>query len=373
MKKVLLGFIAIATFSVFLSCETKENDPDAGYGILPEKFTVDVPGSLSYGDFKSTSGDTLLGNEIYANLKLFIAVGEGAAQIVEDIMFAIKAYNIEKVQEVTFLSDDDDRVKHLTVLNDVEAEGKNWEYKLTLTDLESENNEDGGIGMQVFWNNNPVEGIAILKPYNIDRISDGEAREALYKIEYTSASTDTYDETMMVEIADIPLDEADEYSLQSMKMFVGKKGNIVDVFGNSNHPNAQFNDSDADAVGFNWAFVASADENKNIAVAEVGLPPSNLDSSSRNEILIKYSIQNVLTNEITNFLLAEYPNLIGVDITPYIAPYLTNTEDPGFFDAQGFVQAEVAPNTDYATIENRILTLSPFMPAEVSSLEISFE
>ncbi|NJK86559.1 MAG: hypothetical protein HC906_11910, partial [Bacteroidales bacterium] len=47
--------------------------------------------------------------------------------------------------------------------------GENWEYQLTITDAESENNEDKGIGMQVFWRKNPIEGIALFKPYNIDR------------------------------------------------------------------------------------------------------------------------------------------------------------------------------------------------------------
>jgi len=42
---------------------------------------------------------------------------------------------------------------------DVEFEGRQWEYQLTITDAESEENSDGGIGMQVFWNKQPVEGI----------------------------------------------------------------------------------------------------------------------------------------------------------------------------------------------------------------------
>lgn len=375
MRNLLFGLLAIASLSVFISCESKDEDPNAGYGILPQTFTVDVPSSLSYGEFKSTSEDTLLGNEIYEHLKFFIAVGEGAAQVVEDIMFAIKVYKIENVVDMTYLSDEDNRMKHLTVVSDVEYNGKVYEYKLTLTDLESESNEDGGIAMQVFWNNNPVEGVALLKPYNIDRIADGDARMAMYSIKYSSAGTDKYDETMTVQISGIPIDQSDEYSLETMKMFVGKKGDLVDVYGNSNHPIAQFNKNDVESIGFNWAFVASADKDKNIAVAEVGLPPSNLESSDRSVILVENSIKNVLTREITNYVLEENPGLVGFEdlIAQYIAPYLKNTEAPGFFDASGFVQAKDAPNADYTPITNRIGNLSPFVPAEVSALEISFD
>ena len=66
-------------------------------------------------------------------------------------------------------------------------------------------------------------------------------------------------------IAALDRAEDDEFSMRNLRMFVGKKANIVDVYGNSNHPRANlFNEN---AVGFNYAFVASSDANENIAVA----------------------------------------------------------------------------------------------------------
>lgn len=377
MKRFFIGLLAISTLALFNACENSDTDPNEGYGILPENFKVDIPSAISHEAFKSTTNDTLQGAEIYEHLKFFIAVGESAGTLVEEIMFAIKAYKIENVTDLTYLSDDDNRMKHLTVVSDVEFKNRTWEYKLTITDSDSESNEDGGIAMQVFWNNNPIEGIALLKPYNIDRLKDSDAREAIFSIEYSAAGNEQYDEIMQVEIAGVPLPDAttDPYGLQSMKMFVGKKGELVDVYGNSNHPNAQFNYSDAEALGFNWAFVASGHETKNIGVAEVGLPASDSEEFLREAILVENSIKNVLTREITNSILSENPELEGMEalIAVYLTPYLKNTEAPGFFDKTGFVQAQTAPNSDYTELETRIKNLTPFVPAEVSNLVVSFQ
>ena len=172
-RNFFIGIMAIVATLSFSSCENplrdqKEND----YGILPEHFKVDIPGSLSNNlkstSLKSTEIDTINGNHIYWYLNAYIAVGEGAADLVEAIMWSIHFFNIENVISLSYTSEDDDRVKNLDVVSNVEFKGQLWEYQLTITDAESEGNADGGIGMQVFWNKNPIEGIAIFKPYNLD-------------------------------------------------------------------------------------------------------------------------------------------------------------------------------------------------------------
>jgi hypothetical protein len=197
-------------------------------------------------------------------------------------------------------------------------------------------------------------------------------------IEYSEKSTGQYDSYMIVELAGFPFANSapQDFAMESMKMFVGKKGNIIDVIGNSNHPNARFNIYDTDHSGFDWAFVASGKKNEDIAVAEVGLPSSIADLSTRKAILEDNSIKKVLTNEMTNFVVAAYANA-GITLQPdeiaaFITPYLKNADAPGYFSNHGFVQGGVAPNNNYTDLEFRILELVPYNPKDINDLQIDF-
>jgi hypothetical protein len=380
-RNLFLGIIA-TTALLFSSCE--ENvDPKNNYGILPESFKVDIPNSLSNSSFKSafksTESDTFSGGDIYRHLNTFIAVGEGAADIVEAVMWAISAYHIEDVIFISYTSDDDNRVKNLEVVKESEYADKTWEYQLTITDAESETNEDGGIGMQVFWSKNPTKGIALIKPYNLNRNDNLNLAQAMFSIEYSEEGLGDYESYMIVGIADLPLNGTFEnrFEMESLKMFVGKKGDIVDVYGNSNHPNAQFNYNDDETIGFNWAFVASGNQKSDIAVAEVGLPASNADITSRTAILEDNSIKKVFTHEMTNFIVAEYAKigitLIPEEVSAYITPYLKNADAPGYFNSTGFIQGGTAPSNDYDELATNIQSLVPYNPSEISNLTISFK
>jgi hypothetical protein len=380
-RNLFLGMVASAAL-IFSSCE--ENlEPKNKYGILPESFKVDIPTSMSNAKtksaFKNTETDTFSGGEIYMHLNTFIAVGEGAADIVEAVMYAISAYHIEDVIFLSYTSDEDSRVKNLEVVKNSEYAGKTWEYQLTITDAESESNADGGIGMQVFWSKNPTKGIAMIKPYNLNRRDNSEVSQAMFSIEYSEEGIGEYEKYMIVEIAGLPLSHLFDrrFEMESLKMFVGKKGNVVDVYGNSNHPNAQFNYNDSTTVGFNWAFVASGNETSDIAVAEVGLPASNANFTTRQEILVDNSIKTVFTREMSSFIVDEYAK-IGITLNPdevanYITPYLKNADAPGYFNSNGFIQGGTAPSADYSELESNIQSLVPYNPTEVSNLTISFK
>jgi hypothetical protein len=146
-------------------------------------------------------------------------------------------------------------------------------------------------------------------------------------------------------------------------MFAGKKGDVVDVYGNSNHPNAILFSG---TPGFNWAFVASGNDPANIGVAEVGLPPSTLDSDDRSVLLKEYSIKDVFTNEIT----AVWP---GIDQN-VLAAYLSTTAAPGYFnDSQGFISGGKSPGAAWDVLAKRLDTLSPYNPKATSNLSISFK
>ena len=164
-RSFFIGMMAIMAVLTFSSCENSLFDQQQkDSGILPEHFKIDIPGSLSNNlkaaSLKSTQADTVNGNIIYWYLNAYIAVGEGAADIVEAIMWSIRVYHIQDVISLSYTSKDDNRVKNLEVISNVEFQGRLWEYELTITDAGSEGNTDGGIGMQIFWNRSPVEGIA---------------------------------------------------------------------------------------------------------------------------------------------------------------------------------------------------------------------
>jgi hypothetical protein len=177
------------------------------------------------------------------------------------------------------------------VVKDSEFDGQMWEFQLTITDADSEGNDDGGKALQVFWNRHPMKGIAILKPYNIDRLNSADMGDAMFRIDYNEDDL-FYDATMMVYAAGLPMPSPLEnpFALKSLKMFAGKKGDIIDVYGNSDHPNAILISG---TPGFNWAFVAAGNDVKDLGVAEVGLPPSNLDEPSREKLLGYYAIGEV--------------------------------------------------------------------------------
>jgi len=369
IKKSFKPIVAVFTMSlVFIACETNPVIKPQEE-ILPTSFGLDVPNSLSNQGAVSgrisgrTTEDILQGNDIYQQLALFIAIGDGAADIVEEIIFALSIHNIDRILTLSYESDEDGRVKNLVVFGSPDYEGTVYEFGLTITDAESEGNSDGGYAMQIFWNRSPIKGVAILKPFNIDRENDANAADAIYKIAYDSDSNLGYDAHMIVTIANLPLaDPTDDlYAMSTLKMFVGKSGSTIDVFGNSDHPNAQFFNDD---TGFNWAFVAAGYEDQDFGVAEVGLPPSNLDESSRTVLLDTYSLKNVFTDQITD----AFPNIDQglLDL------YLMNTDGPGYFTDEGFVAGGTPPANLWDELLLRIENLTPYNPADISNVQIDF-
>lgn len=376
IKSIKGVFFAVLLSVAFIACETTpEVNPQTD--ILPDHFGVNIPSSLSNNTLPGgrvsngrvasngrMAGDQVDGNDVYEHLGVFIHVGESAADIVEDIINDIRLYQINQAMSFSFESDEDNRIKNVVIIEGAEYEGEPYEFKLTVSDAESEANIDGGKGLQIFWNRSPVKGVALIKPYNIDRLHDADAGEAAFRIDYNSMGNANYDAVMMVSIADLPLEEpeVDVYSMRGLQMFVGKRNSKIDVFGNSDHPNAQFF---TDQVGFNWAFVASGDELSDLGIAEVGLPPSQLNETSRTVLLEDYSIKNVFTEQIT----AVWP---GIN-QELLDEYLINTQGPGYFNAEGFVGGGVAPSEEWNALEDRIKVLAPYNPKTIAELAITFQ
>lgn len=359
----LLSLIVLLLFSV--SCDDSIETPPDQVSILPERFSIDIPDPLANPDAangrRARTNEELNGNEIYELLSLFIAIGEGAGDLTEAILGGL-AFNIDREFFLTYESEDDGRTKNLEVVAGATYEGVDYQYSLTITDADSESNTDGGKAMQVFWNKDVIEGVAIIKPYNINRVGDAEAGDAIYKIEY-SENSENYDAHMIVTIDNIPLPDptTDPYGISTLKMFVGKTGEVIDIWGNSYHPNATFF---TDSQGFDWAFVASGIHKGSIGVAEVGLPAGDLNSSDRNVLLVENSLKNVFTAQIQT----AFPGLSQ----ELIDQYLQNTEAPGYFNSDGFIQGGVSPDPLFDQFADRLQDLTPYNPAEIAALDINF-
>ena len=371
MKKInlltLLSLVALLLFAA--SCDDSIDTPPAQEDILPERFSIDVPDPLA--NPAAANGRTngraeegeLNGNEIYELLSLFIAIGDGAGELTEAILGGVSQFDVNGEFFFSYESDDDQRIKNLTVTSDASYEGVDYQYSLTITDAASEGNDDGGKAMQIFWNKDVIKGVSIIKPYNLDRIKDAEAGEAIYKIEYSEVS-DNYDAHMIVTIDNLPLEDpsVDPYSISTLKMFVGKTGEVIDVYGNSYHPNATFF---TDEEGFNWAFVASGIHKGSIGVAEVGLPGGSVDSDDREVLLVENSLKNVFTAQIQT----AFPGLPQEQIDAY----LQNTEAPGYFNSDGFIQGGESPDPLFDQFADRLQDLTPYNPAVIAALEVNFE
>jgi len=364
--------LAIVTFGL-MACDSNPDVEPQG-DLLPESFRVDIPSTISNKNFiaggryrngRMMDDDSVRGDEIYELLGFFVALADESGELVEAIIENIRVHNIDRILTLTIISDDDGREKNLTVISDSDFEGKTWNYQLTITDAESEGNADGGKALQVFWNTDgPPEGIAIINLFNMDREENPLAGDATFRINYSETGEFGYEAHMEVLISGIPLPSPllDPFAVNNMRLFAGKNGDVVDVWGNSNHPNATFFSGDQ---GFNWAFVASGNEIEDIGVAEVGLPPSDLDETDRSVLLEEYSVKNVLINEVT----AAFP---GID-QDLLATFLTETSAPGYFDSDGFISGGVSPGAPWDELALRLQDLTPFNPSEVSSLQVGFK
>jgi len=371
MKKLsFYSFVALLMGVLFFTaCENSDyNGPglEDENSILPDQLTVDIPAAL-LEDVSSLKGapvvDTLKGREIYGHLRFFIHSGAHGSRIVKHIIYGIRRYNIDQVKTLTYESEDDGRIKNLVVVEGPEFDGRTWEYGLTITDAESEGEVDGGKGMQIFWNQNPKEGITIIKPYNLDRTNEREMAQAMFRIDYSGAGELGYEHHMIVSIADMPAIDPllAPFAMDGMKMFVGKNGDYVDVYGNSSHPNAKFL---TEKVGYNWAFVASGSDVDDAAVVELGLPLSTVDTEERDVLLEENSIYNVLYSEVKTI----WPHASD----EILEAWLTNTEAPGFFNRNGFIQGGEAPGDQFLPLVERISDLAPYNPKVIANLEIMF-
>lgn len=362
MKKtaILSAIVAVLILSL-TTCKKHEHEeitPVTDDNVVPENMTIDVPDAISsptlqarYGE---SQGDGIKGSEVYKHLRVFINVGEGAADFVKKIMSAIRKHNINKAMSFTFTSNDDQRVKAVRVIQNAVLNSKTWEFKLTMKDA------DSSMALEIFWDRNPVKGIATVCPKNLNR-NETMDTAVHYQVDYTESDS-VYEKRMIVSVSGIP--KKDNFSMNTLKMFVGKKGDVLDIYGNSNHPDIILIDTTYTG-GRNWAFVAHANNAINMGVAKVALPPSSTNTNS--SLFSAYSIYKVLESEIKT----RYP---GAD-SATIATYLKEAKEPGYFKSpNGYIASgDTIPDASFTQTFVDLSKLKPYIPSEIANLVVKFQ
>lgn len=324
---------------------------------FPESLVIDIPGAISANTGPLTGrtsgdGDGLVeADEIYESLRTYINVGEKSAEFMQTALQLGEQLDKEDVTILDFISEFDEREKRIELFNNVRREGFSYEYELLMFDLEA--NE---WALQLLWNSDPVEGVGVIRPFHFDRNED-DARGAFVRIDYTELSEE-YDIEMNVAISDREVVENGDVS--SMKFFVGQKGNIVELWGNTHHPDIIIADKNV-TTGRNYAFVARGDQLLNLAVVKLALPPSTYTS---NDVFEKYSVMNVLQEEIENG---------GITDLTEIAAILKDAQSPAYYDQIGFIVA--GENNLPGNFEEEFVDLSgfaPYVPQDIKNLSVGF-
>lgn len=349
---VLTAFLAV----ILVSCDESE-DAAKNASILPSSFNIDVPTSLANSNGLKSGNASIDGNEVYEMMRAFVAIGNGSGAIVKDLMTAISYNNIDKPMDVTFLSADDNRLKRLIVTAKEMFEGNEYEYKMVIKDVQDPLAPLSGLEM--YWNRAPIEGVSIFSFYNLNK-QEIESKDARYRIDYSEISA-TYDKTMEVSIIGIDT-TGTENNIDNLKMFVGKKGDIIEVYGNANLPDAKIVDQ-THLDGYNWAFVGRSNEKSNISVAQVALPPCTLNNLDN--LFTNYSIKKVLNDEIAK----EYPTAPQ----SLIDAFLVNTDSPAYFNGtDGFVSCGTSIPEGYSPDFINLSGLEPYSPSQIDDLYLLF-
>jgi hypothetical protein len=361
MKKINLLNLALVMFLSFViitGCKKEVKEVN-----VPTKMTITIPSSLNQpGTTKSAKAgvEPLKGNDIYSNLRLFIGVGAGGAKIIDDIIFAVKVYNLTSLKSpVSFRSAQDGNIKTLTVSENGDFHGTTYEWKMVITD------EGGAKALELFFNTNPVKGVAIYQASKLNH-EDWFSKvhpNAIVQIEYSEAEQ-KYEKQMIVSIAGLQVITAN--GLNNMKLFVGQNGDKLDIFGNSNHPTCIIFDN-SHQNGRDWAFVAHTNTTADVSVAQVALPETTVDVIDAN-FWTNYNIKKVLNDEIQKVYNGSAPQNI-------LDEYLQNAEAPGYFKAGvGFVSSgtNVPADAAFTPALINLSDLTPYIPVNIKNMTLPF-
>jgi hypothetical protein len=357
--KYLLQFSALA-FLLFSSCNSVVTNPPKAENIIPlDSILVDIPAPLSTyvsGARKSSPVDPIDGQEIYEALRVYIGFAEESAELIRKILEIIHDQKLTKPKDFQFTGDDG-RTKEVSIRTDIFADGISWDYRINIQ------NSGGNMAFQFFWIKKPFQAFAILDLYAMDSIEHQTIQGMMMSIQVNRNKGIGVKRQQMVQVADHPKPGSDDSYLDNLKMLILDKGNLVEIMGNSNHPDMVLIDS-SQTPGKSYSFVGRGSKSQDIGVVKLALPPSGLNNLQF--LFEQYSVDTVLKSEILN-LDPSFP----IDTLNVL---LQNARIPAYFNGQGFISAGPIPPS-LPGFTNTFIDLSglnPFLPKEVRDLKIDF-
>jgi len=355
MKKYRLILIALLMSGIFTSSCNKNKDND----VVPDNVKVKLSDAISVPDLDKKDlmlFDTISGRDLYQELRTLIYIGDFASDLIEKALQSVKLFNIDKPKEFSYISDDDNTTKNVVVSGGATFEKVLWDYQLVLTDEQMQK------GFELFWNMNPVKVVAILNPgiYNSKSLV---MHNSMIRVDYSESDPD-YDRTMLVRI--VRKDSATRSFMKSMKMFLGQKGDVVDLYGNTIHPSAYIMDPNY-VGGLSRSFKGRNNTKLDIAVAKCALPPVTLTNAGMNNLWSTYAMDTVLQTEM---------EAVYVDVNPAVLePYLTNARGLAFFVGPAGFVGSGSPPSGQPGFTNSFIDLNglnPWVPDDVYRMSISW-
>ena len=358
MKNYII-FLLLASSLIFLSnCKKPPKvipDPILSENLVINNFSINIPNSLSQYDYPEDI-DSITGNQVYSKLKNFLYETKNIDKLINAAVNDIYKMELAEEKSFNYMSQRDQRTKHVSLIYNVNRNNTFWDYELLITD------KLDGDAFQVVWNNSPVLVHAVMFPKNFDRSNYDAGYDSTYlKIEYSEGNS-PYTKQSKIYAKNLPIDQTNEFSINNIEVFIGETTELTEIYGNTNHPNTTLIDNSIN-TGFNWAFSARYLNSDKIAAVKLGLPPSNLIAND--SLFTTYSVYNVLHNELLNL----YPT---GDSTQF-ASFLSDAGEYGFYDSISFKGCD--RTIDTINFTNTFLNMSnliPFAPNELNDIDIFF-
>lgn len=346
--------LLLSAFLMYFSCdtfklETVETQPTS---ILPAYNPILIPSSLNGpitgSELKNINGDTL-----YNYIRSAMYTIDQVNAILETSFRRMDAIENDGIMEFSYTGVDGN-TKNVSILTNVDENGVQWDYCLEIF-----NGTFADRALKVYWNENQLMQKIILKPALLNTDKFAMHPEALVEIETKKDNeASPYQESMYVAIQGLNTEIGGSFNPDNIIVFLGQNNDVIDVTGSINVPNAILIDANYTG-GRNWSFLAKVDITKNIAAAEIALPPSSTDTNV--DLMRTYSIKQVLVDEIR----ALYPGegaLSDEEILQLAGIDNQLIGVPVYFDSNGYTATITPPSSSYNDL-NDFTGLVPYVPA----------
>ncbi len=353
-NKLLIILVLIAGIMGSSCSKKKKGD------IVPDDMDIDLSDAISVPDLEKKGfiyEDTIVsGRDLYQKLRTLIYYGDNAGTVMNRYLSILDQYEITGPTIFSFINDQDGKTKYVVVTDKVNFLNQIWDYFMLITD------EFDGAAMALYWSENPKKAIAILRPKGMNANSTF-LRNAWVWIEYNE-SDQIFDRTMLIQLTD--MDSTSLNYMSKLKMFIGQKGDIAYIYGNTIHPVEYLVDASL-ARGRSWSFKAKNNIKLDIAVAKCALPPSTMTLDEMPNIWTTYSMDVVLKEEIET----AYVNATPAEIDFYV----NNAIGLAYFiGPPGFVSnnLDIPENPGFTSSFLDMAGLEPWAPIDVFNMIISF-